>query len=101
LYATSNTWNPETVLLIDLDNSDCKASSTPGFPVYWLSIDLPYVLEELVHSYALKQLTKNQYAFPIAIGYSRGMGSAVVEPGGVRLEIQNVRPIHLKDGNFQ
>jgi hypothetical protein len=101
LFATSNTWNPDTVLVIDLDNSDLRSMSTPGFPVYWVTIDLSDVLSQLVHSYALREFTKDHHASPIAIGYSREITSVVAEPGGVSLEMADHAPIHVKDGNFQ
>jgi len=101
LFATSNTWKPDTVIVIDLDNSDCRSVSTPGFPVYWLCIDLPDVPARLMHIYAVQELTKDQHVCPIAIGYSQYTASAVDEPGGIRLETENHEPIHVKDGNFQ
>jgi hypothetical protein len=101
LFATSNTWNPGTILVIDLDDSDRRSMSTPGFAVYWLSVDLPEATPRMVHSYALRQLTKDAHEFPTAVGYSRFIQSAVPEPGGLRLELENHEPVHVKDGNFQ
>jgi hypothetical protein len=100
LFATSNTWSPDTVLVIDLDNSDRKSMSTPGFPLYWLTIDLPDAVPVLMHILAFQEFTKDHHACPMAIGYLRGM-KAVAEPGGVRLEMENHAPIHVKDGYFQ
>ena len=101
LFATSNTWRPDTVLVIDLDNSDCKSMSTPGFPVYWLSIDLANVPAQLMHILAFRDLTKDHHACPVAVGYFRGAAPAVAEPGGVELQFDSPGPVHVKDGNFQ
>ncbi|HEX6563626.1 MAG TPA: hypothetical protein VF020_05040, partial [Chthoniobacterales bacterium] len=100
LFATSNTWNSDTVLLIDLDNSDRKSMSTPGFPLYWLTIDLPDAVPELMHILAFQEFTKDHHACPTAIGYMRRL-KTVIEPGGVRIEMENHAPIHIKDGYFQ
>jgi hypothetical protein len=100
LFATSNTWSPDTVLVIDLDNSDRKSMSTPGFPLYWLTIDLPDAVPQLMHILAFREFTNDHHACPIAIGYLRGMKS-VAEPGGVRLETESHAPIHIRDGYFQ
>jgi hypothetical protein len=101
LFATSNTWTPDSVLVIDLDNSDRKSMSTPGFPVYWVSVDLPDVVPQLMHPLALQEFIKDHQACPIAVGYSRFMTPVAAEPGGVKLDMENHAPIHVKDGNFQ
>ena len=100
LFDTSNTWDSDTVLLIDLDNSDRKSMSTPGFPLYWLTIDLPDAVPELMHIVAVQEFTKDHHACPTAIGYMRRL-KTVAEPGGVRIEMENHAPIHIKDGYFQ
>ena len=101
LFATSNTWTPDSVLVIDLDNSDRKSMSTPGFPVYWVSVDLPDVVPQLMHPLALQEFGKDHQACPIAVGYSRFMTPVAAEPGGVKLDMEDHAPIHIKDGNFQ
>lgn len=101
LFATSRTWTPNTVLVIDLDNSDRKSVATPGFPVSWVSVDLPDVVPQLMHVLAFREFTKDHQACPMAIGYSRFMTPAAAEPGGVKLDIADHDPIHIKDGNFQ
>jgi len=101
LFATSNTWKPNGALVIDLDNSDRRSVSTPGFPIYWLCSDLVDIPARLMHFVAFQELTKGNQACPVAIGYSQYAGSAIPEPGGVRLEMASSRPVHVRDGNFQ
>jgi hypothetical protein len=101
LFATSNTWKPDTVLVIDLDNSDKRSVSTPGFPIYWLYADLAEVPAALMHITAFQELTKGKHACPVAVPYSRDVGSVIAEPGGVKLEWPSLRPVHVQDGNFQ
>jgi hypothetical protein len=101
LFATSKTWQPNTALVIDLDNSDRRSVSTPGFPIYWLCSDLVDIPARLMHFYAFHEFTQGNQACPVAIGYSQYAGSAIAEPGGVRLEMASSRPVHVRDGNFQ
>ena len=101
LFATSNTWKPDTALVIDLDNSDERSVSTPGFPDAWLYFDLVDVPAGLLHFEAFQELTRNNHACPVAIGYSKYLRSAIAEPGGVRLEMDTSRPVHVRDNNFQ
>jgi hypothetical protein len=125
LLATSGTWKPDTTLIIDLDRSDTRALSTPGFRADWLSFDLTYAPRFLIDYAALPKAylppgttvhpTEGVYYFtgwrdqnliyPRAIGYySRWMKTTKIDASCVLLESRASDPlfkIFLRDGNFQ
>jgi len=126
LLATSGTWKPDTTCLIDVEHSDLKPISTPGFSSSWLSFDLAYVPRYLIDFPALPigklpegttvhpseggysqlsiRLLDGNMIYPRAIGYSRYFDTAKPEAGCVRVEAVSSDPlfrIFLKDGNFQ
>ena len=126
LLATSGTWKPDTTCLIDVEHSDLKPISTPGFSSSWLCFDLTYVPRYLIDFPALPigklpegttlhpseggysqlsiRLLDGNMIYPRAIGYSRYFDTAKPESGCVRVEAVSSDPlfrIFLKDGNFQ
>jgi hypothetical protein len=126
LLATSGTWKPDTTCLIDVEHSDLKSISTPGFSSSWLCFDLAYVPRYLIDFPALPigklpegttlhpseggysqlsiRLLDGNMIYPRAIGYSRYFDTAKAETGCVRVESISSDPlfrIFLKDGNFQ
>ena len=126
LLATSGSWKPDTTVVIDMDQSECKPFETPGFSLTWLSFDLTYVPRYLIDFNALPlgrlpdgqtlqpseagfsqlsiRLLDGNLTYPRAIGYSKYSDVAVAETGCVRLELPIADPlfrVFLKDGNFQ
>ena len=126
LLATSGSWKPDTTVIIDLDRSNLRDVSTPGFPPSWLNFDLTYVPRYLIdfnalpkaslpagttlhpseggYSYLSVRLLDGNLTYPRAIGYSRYADVAVAEKGSVRMEAATADPlfrVYLRDGNFQ
>jgi hypothetical protein len=126
LMATSGTWKADTVCVIDLDHSDLKPVSTPGFSSSWLCFDLCYLPRYLIdfpelpkgslppgttlqpseggYSQLSIRLLDGNMIYPRAIGYSRYMDTTKVESGSMRVDAMASDPlfrIFLKDGNFQ
>jgi hypothetical protein len=126
LIATSGSWKANTVCVVDVDHSDLKAVSTPGFSSSWLCFDLCYLPRYLIDFPALPKgalppgttlhpseggfsqlsirLLDGNMIYPRAIGYSRYMDTAKVESGGIRVDSIASDPLFrivLKDGNFQ
>jgi hypothetical protein len=126
LVATSGTWKAETICVIDLDHSDLKPVSTPGFSSSWLCFDLCYLPRYLIDFPALPKgtlppgttlqpseggysqlsirLLDGNMIYPRAIGYSRYMDTVKMESAGLRVDSIAADPlfrIFLKDGNFQ
>jgi hypothetical protein len=126
LVATSGTWKADTICVIDLDHSDLKPVSTPGFSSSWLCFDLCYLPRYLIDFPALPKgtlppgttlqpseggysqlsirLLDGNMIYPRAIGYSRYMDTVKMESAGLRVDSIAADPlfrIFLKDGNFQ
>jgi hypothetical protein len=126
LMATSGTWKADTICVIDLDHSDLKPVSTPGFSSSWLCFDLCYLPRYLIDFPALPKgtlppgttlhpseggysqlsirLLDGNMIYPRAIGYSRYMDTTKMESGGMRVDAMASDPLFrivLKDGNFQ
>jgi hypothetical protein len=124
LLASSGTWKADTTLIIDLEQSDQRALSTPGFRTDWISFDLTYAPRFLIDYAALPKAylapgttvhpaegvyyytawRDQNLLYPRAIGYSKWTKATKIDSGCVLLESVASDPlfkIFLRDGNFQ